>query len=916
MAFLPTTKTAPVTLIKSAPLQDEQKYPLLLTKFTPPRPPEIGLSRERLLKRLAPAETTALTLICAAAGSGKTTLLTQWYHECQRQNHAIAWLSLESSDNTPQRFSRYLLTALRPLYQGLSSIFDDIQEEEHPGDFLLFLTKLINQLHHCPHPLYLILDDYQNIHHPDIHQGVDYLLNHAPGCLHLLISSRYRPPIGLGRLQIAEQLIEIDDNELRFTADEATHYFSSALSTPLHKWDIQQVLTATEGWIAGMKIATLPLYPHSGTGRLVRNINSGSRILTRYLEEIVFSPLPADVHVFLMQTSILTRLHPTLCNAVTGKNNGAEMLAWIEQNNLFLSALDENRTWFRYQPLMRDALIRRLQQSAPDIIHQLHERAGHWFAAQQQWAEAIRHGLASGQAAPLHAEASAQSLAEEGDIETMVRWMHSLPAHLDSSRVELQLNLAWALAHRFHFNQARQLLDAIENKLTDSREYLQHSTHVKLRVVRGICEAFAGNIPGSIEIVEPLLQEIPCGDIWVDGLVCNILSYCHLAALRPQQALDVQRRIVGNREDNRNLFVKVYRTFVVAQGHFRQADLQRAQQLASQALEDAEPCPGANTSSGATLAPLLAAIAWEQGKTEKIDELLRSRLQMIDNFAPAEGLSDCYISLARQAVLKGQISEAESWLDHAEQLATQREWSGALAPLLAERVRLSLQSGNIAKAHQLLNPLQELTRQYNSTKNRRMVWYHDLSRSRLLLANNQPRAAVEYLSALMTEQELCGEWLSALHSRLLLTTALWRMGETDRAINVCKPALQQILSQNLLRSLMDADAELLLVINYLRKQQDSDNEFSHVIDPLWSILRVTKTGFEKVDTPASYLKLTEREQQILQLIAEGYPNKTIARTMGISAETVKWHLKHLYEKLEASNRTQAVNQARKWHLLS
>lgn len=916
MACLPTTKKPSVMLMKSEPLQGVQKYPLLVTKFSPPRLPEIVLTRSRLQQRLQGAETRCLTLVCAAAGSGKTTLLSQWYQEQKQKNQSIAWLSLESNDNSLGLFSRYILTALLPFYPRLNSGFEHYLEAGSSEDFLLFITELINQLHHCPYPLYLVLDDYQNIDNPAIHQGVAYLLHHAPASLHLVISSRSRPPIALGRLQIQEQLIEIDDNELRFTSNEAASYFSQTLSTPLDKWDIQRIMTATEGWIAGMKIAVLSLASHSGTERLMRDINTRSGHLTRYLEEIIFSSLPSEVNLFLMQTSILSRLHPTLCNAVTGKDNGAEMLAWIEQNNLFISSEGDSGAEFRYQPFMRAALVRRLEQHTPATVHQLHERAGNWFATQQQWAEAIRHALASGQPAPLHAEASAQSLAEEGDIETMVRWIHAFPANLAISRIELQLNLAWALAHRFHFNQARQLLDAIESRLTGSEALLAHSTRVKLRVVRGICEAFAGNIADSIKIVEPLLQQIPCGDIWVDGLVCNILSYCHLATLRSQQALDVHRRIAGNREENRNLFVKVYRTFVVAQGHFRQANLRQAQQLAQQALQDAEPHLGVNTSSGATLAPLLAAIAWEKGETEHIDELLRPRLQMIDSFAPPEGLSDCYITLARLARLKGQISEAESWLTHAEQLAFGREWSGALAPLLAERIKLSLQTDNIAQARLLLERLQQLTQQHHSTKNRLIAWYFAISRGRLLLADNQPLAAAELLFALVAEQEQYGEWLSAIHSRLLLTIALWRSNDIERAAAVCKPLLRPMLAQQLLRNGLDIGPELFQVINYLRKQQDANHELSHVIHSLCSRLTPDKIDSVNQLTPAPRLKLTEKEQQILRLVAEGHTNKIIARIMHISTETVKWHLKHLYEKLAANNRTQAVNQARKWRLLA
>lgn len=914
MTFLPTVKKASVTLINNEPLRFAYHYPLLLTKFIPPRSPERLLQRDRLLQRLNHAENVSLTLVCAAIGSGKTTLLTQWYRESQQRGDAVAWLSLENSENSPQLFSRYLLEALRPLYQGASSSLEHYLKEEQPADFSLFLAALINQLHHCSYPLYLILDDYQNIDNPDIHRGVAYLLNHAPASLHLVISSRSRPPIVLSQLQVQEQLIEISDDELRFTLDEATHYFTHAPMS-LHKRDIQRLVTTTEGWIAGMKIATLPSPSSSPSVQLIRDINTRSRALTRYLEEIIFSPLPKEVCAFLMQTSILNRLHPTLCNAVTGETNGVEMLAWIEQHNLFLSSLDEGGTWFRYHPLMRDALHSRLQRSHPSHVYQLHERAGNWFATQQLWAEAIRHALASGQPVPLHAEVSAQSLAEEGDIETMVRWIHSLPANLSPSHIELQLNLAWALAHRFHFNEARQLLDSIESQVSKNKTQLLRSTWVKLRVVRGICEAFADNIFGSIEIVEPLLGEIPCGDIWVDGLICNILSYCHLAALRPQQALDVQQHIIGNREENRNLFVKVYRTFVVAQGHFRQGDLRAAQQLANQALQSAEPSLGDNSSSGATLAPLLAAIDWEFGHLEPIEGLLRFRLQMIDSFAPPEGLSHCYIILSRLAVLNNQPSEAESLLTHAEQLAGQRGWSGTLAPLLAERIALCIQSGDIAKARRILIPLQELALQ-QTEKNRLITWYLGLSQSRLMLVENQPLAAVACLSPLVGEQEQCGEWFFAVHSRLLLTVALWQAGDNLQAITVCKPALQRVLQQNLLRSLLDAAPGLLSVLHSLHKQHEPDGELPQMMTQLWSLIATSGIGAKETDADISPLKLTEREQQTLQLIAEGHSNKSIARTLGISAETVKWHLKHLYEKLQASNRTQAVNQARKWCLLN
>ena len=916
MVFLPTPKDRSVTLVKNEFSPITQNSPLLLSKFIPPRLPEVLSERKRLLQHLNDAEAASLTLVCAAAGFGKTTLLTQWYRQRQYQGDAIAWLSLEESDNSPSLFACYLLDAIRPLYQGWNKTVKPPLTGNLGDDLSFLLTELINQLHHCPHSVYLILDDYQNIHHPDIHQGVCYLLNHAPASLHIIISSRCRPKFELSRLQMQEQLVEIYDDELRFNFAEAQQYLSHAMTTTLQRWDIQRLVATTEGWITGIKIATLARVQNPDTHSLIRELNVHSHALTRYLEEVIFSPLPAEVFRFLMQTSILNRLHPALCNVVTGQNNGAEMLAWIEQHNLFLSSLDESGTWFRYHPLIRDALSSRLQQSCQSYINQLHERASHWFAAEQQWSEAMRHALAAGKPIALDAELSAQSLAEEGDIETMVRWRHHLPTHLGDSQIDLQLNLAWALAHHFRFNDAHQLLNTIEAWVAEKGKMLPHYTWVKLRVIRGICEALADNIPGSIAIVEPLLEEIPCGDIWVDGLVCNILSFCHLAALRPQQALDVQLYVAGSGEESRNLFVNVYRTFVVAQGHLRQGNLQEAQYLASQTLHDAEPYSGANTSSGATLAPILAAIAWELGETAPVDDLLRPRLKMIDDFAPPEGLSRCYIVLARQALLRGEIQDAEALLIHAEQLATQRGWLGALAPLLAERITFSLKSGNRGKAQRLLHQLQQLARQNRYSKNRLINGYITLSQSRFMLDEGEYLAAAELLYPLVNEQEHCGEWLSVVYSRLLLAIALWRAGQSDLAAAACKPALQWALQQNLLRCLLDTGPELFLLLNYLRGQQPPQDAFTHTISKLKSLLAVTETN-----TPASHAenspsKLTEREQQALYLIAEGYPNKSIARSLGISAETVKWHLKHLYEKLEANNRTQAVSQARKLKLLN
>ncbi|VUS86770.1 LuxR C-terminal-related transcriptional regulator [Klebsiella spallanzanii] len=906
MAFLSSQDDSLAAFVEQEPFRFTRALPLIATRFTPPRSPETLLARERLLQRLDDATSRRLTLVCAPAGFGKTTLLAQWYRHRHRQGDALAWLSLDEDDSAPLLFMRYLQEALRPLWQGWSSSFLHALEGELPADITLFLAELVNQLNQCPHPLYLILDDYQCITDPAIQRGMSWLLNHAPSSLHLIIGSRNQPPLALSRLQMQDQLLEVYDQELRFNPGEASAYFSGA--SGLNPQAIPRLIALTDGWVAGMKMAALSAEIPTATG-----LSASSRSISRYLEEVIFAPLPPEVFDFLLHTSMLNRLHPALCDAVSGKSNASEMLGWIERHNLFLSVLDESGVWFRYHPLMRDALLHRLQHSSEIDIRQLHDRASGWFASQQLWAEAIRHALAAGKSATKDAEAGAQSLAEEGDIDTLVRWIRYLPDNLDPSRIELQLNLAWALAHRFRFSDARQLLDAIEVQAAVRPDVLVHSSRVKLQVVRAICEAFADNISRSIAIVEPLLHEVPCGDVWVDGLVCNILSYCHLADSRPQQALDVQQRVAGMSVANRNLFVEVYRAFVMAQGYLRQGNLAEAERQASRALRYAQQHTGVNSSSGATLAPILAEIAWEKGDVEQVQSLLAPRLEMIDNFCPPDGLSRCYIVLARQAREAGEREKAESLLLHAEGLAAQRGWLRAQAPLLVERLAMSLIAGDRSTAEALLCRLQGL----NQTQQQDAVGgYIALSQGRLLYASGEPLAAARLLDKLASIREHNGEWLFAVRLRLMQAVALWRGGSREQAMDICRPALSRALHQGLWRSLVEGREEMVSLLCEMLKRSPADDALAADISTLLSRFSAAGVVIDSRHPQPPGLRLTEREQQTLRLIADGYSNKGVARELGISAETVKWHLKQLYEKLQVKGRIQAVNQAREWHLLS
>ncbi len=895
--------------------------PLILTKFVPPRSAIQLLERPRLLQLLNPVQRCRLGIVCAGAGFGKTTLLAQWHQHMVAQGERIAWLSLDEDDDDVWQFIPYLLQALRPLYADWDVDFWRDMEEQKLSSSEQLLAGLINQLHYCPHDLYLIIDDFHVINDRGVYEALGYLIRHAPAALHLIIGSRFHPSLSLGQLQAQDQLVEIYDRDLQFSLEETQNYFSRTVAVPLSSQHAQRLQSATEGWIAGMKIASLSAELQNDPEHLLRNIHGGTRSIARYLKEVVLDPLPAEVLDFLVKTSFLSRLNAELCHAVTGRDDSKAMLAWIERHNLFLSALDEQGYWFRYHPLLQENLRTMLQQSNDIDRKQLHELASHWFVEQRLWSEAVRHALRAGK--PVHSPgqdgASAQSLAEEGDIDTLISWMHHLPASTDPSRIDLQINLAWALAHYFHFDESRQLLDNLDQMVVNHRDDLTRSTWCKLRVVRAICEAFAENIPESLAIVQPLLAEVPCGDTWVDGLICNILSYCHVVNQCYTEALEVQQHMPSPESPLDNLFVSVYRAFIIAQCHLCQGDLEKAGWYAEKTLRQAECYTGTQSTSGATLAPLLAEIAYECKSRDSLDHLLADRLELIDRFSPPDALSRCYIYLARQALDDNMPYEAERLLEHAQRLAVSRGWQRLQAMLLAEQVRVRLQRGDFTGAEQLQRQLAQMVANFRIDAGhpcqRAIVRYASLSRSRLLLARGQAPQAGILLAEMVSDQESRGDGLSAARLRTLWSLALWNSGKTAAACTTFQPVLQLAEQQHLKGIFLEAGDALQPLLACMNESSSACKEegtgHGHWVDKSDP---GGGTPFNRGGLDING-ELSERELQVLHLIAEGQMNKEIARSLDISVETVKWHIKNIYAKLRVNSRTQAMSRALEMKLL-
>ncbi len=437
--------------------------PLLATKLHIPRPPSQLVRRSHLIERLQQTVERQLTLVAAPAGFGKTTLLSTWLQEAPV---STAWVSLDSEDDDPTRFWSYTLTALDAVHLGLGAIGLPLLQSSQPPPLEIILTAIINSLATLSGDVVLVFDDYHVINAQSIHASVTFLLDHLPARLHLVIATRADPPLPLARLRTRGQLVEIRSTDLRFTREEATSFLNQTSGMEFSTEDITALETRTEGWIAGLQLAALSLQGRKDIANFMQAFTGSHRFVVDYLTQEVLTRQPAEVQSFLLQTAILERLCGSLCEAVTGEPAGQAMLERLEEANLFLLPLDDERQWYRYHQLFAEMLRQRLQRMHPDRVAQLHQRASAWYAQHELIGEAIHHALAAAdfaQAARL-VEQAFNSLVRRGEIATLQRWVAALPDELVRSRVEVAVLQGWLLFVSGKHEAAEQHLQDIERR--------------------------------------------------------------------------------------------------------------------------------------------------------------------------------------------------------------------------------------------------------------------------------------------------------------------------------------------------------------------------------------------------------------------------------------------------------------------
>src|SRR5947208_3156383 len=450
---------------------------LLVTKFTIPPVRALLLQRSHLLTILDQSRSFPLTLLSASAGFGKTTLLSAWANQSTSQ---VAWLSLDDQDNDPTRFWAYVIAALRHSGYRLSTVGEAalaMLQSPQPPLLTGALTSLINELAALRQEIALILDDYHLISEQTIHESLQFLLDHLPPCLHLLLASRGDPPLALSRLRARGQVVEIRDTDLRLSDEEAASFLTRVMGLILSEEDISRLETRTEGWIAGLQLAALSMRRHTDASAFIQAFTGSHRFILDYVQEEILEPLPQMQQRFLLHTSVLDQMNADVCQALTGEPASQQMLEELERANLFLVPLDEERRWYRFHTLFREVLLARLQARQPEQISHLHREAALWYQQQGWLHEAIPHALATQDfffVAEL-LEGCVERLYLQGELQTLLAWIKLLPQEVLRGHPRLATSYILAFHLMFPFSPQQQEERAYLRQLQEGVELLLQS---------------------------------------------------------------------------------------------------------------------------------------------------------------------------------------------------------------------------------------------------------------------------------------------------------------------------------------------------------------------------------------------------------------------------------------------------------
>jgi len=897
--------------------------PLIRTKLHRPSMAVAQVRRQHLLDRLDAGLDRHLTVVSAPAGYGKSNLVSHWLEDCDLPT---AWFSMDETDNDIHLFLTYFLAAVQTIHPHVGEDIQIMLKAIQLPPLPALTARMINELAEIDETFVLVIDDFHLVRNKSIHELFDELLKHPPHAMHLTLVSRIDPPLSLAKLRAKGQMTEVRASDLRFTQAEAAEFLSQMVGDTLKDSTITTFTTKTEGWITGLHLAALSLRGSEGLDSVVADLPANNRFVVEYLVEEILSQQDPEMQACLLKTSILNRFCAPLCNAVCASDGDSgdceksdhEFLQQVEQANLFVIPLDNERKWFRYHHLFQSLLKRSLEKRLePKRVKQLHTVASRWLSENGFTEEALQHAIESGdmEAAADLVYRRRHEIMNSEQWSRLDAWLAMLPAEVIEKKPGFALLKAWVSEVRMRPEEIGIILKQVEpHFISEPEDDVEDwkALRAEFYSLSAFDAYLRSDTESSINLANEALNELVQEAEHARALALCMASWGHQISGNLSSAHDV----IHKAQQAYSLKGTTYHTkmhLILAMVHWMAADLLALRQVGIQILEI---CEEADLPESRSVAQhFLGALLYLRNELEEADVYLG---EVHKHYFKSTILNAAHNSFVLALSLQGQgrSDEALEMVESSIKKALESGSNDFLHLAEALQAEVFLRQGQIAKAQPWAENFE--VRPFHPGYR---FYIPQFTYVKALLARNIPTSHQEAEDLLC---ELHDYYASAHNTKCLIDVLVLQavlydgLGKESRAYEKLSEALSLSEPGELIRPFLDLGHQMH---DLLKRFAEEGGVQKFALQVLGAFANEKSSNDRDADElengqPPSASDqplpepLTHREIEILRVLSKGLSNQAIAERLFISPETVKRHLYNIFQKLDAKNRQQAIVKAR------
>ena len=853
-----------------------------------------------------------LILVSAPAGYGKTTLLAEW---ARASRWPVAWLTVSGETGEAdhvERFMRYLLAAWEIVQPEITQTPLGVLLQSQAPDIQAVLAAFLNAGEQAPNPVVFVLDDYHLVTSPAIYEAVTFLLDHLPPKLHFVLASRSEPPLPLARYRARGQLLELRADELRFTREESEAFLTKVVALPLAPNDIDALQAGTEGWIAGLQLASLALQRRPPGAETLPLVSGRQRFIADFLAEDVLHHLPPEQQRFLLRTSILHRLCGPLCDAVTEGTDGQAMLEALARENLFIEPLDDRRVWRRYHPLFADFLQDELRRRHPDEVAGLHRRAARWYLEHDLPEQAFRHAVAAEDAGLVMqiGEHYFEIKLLSGDYAVLKQWLDALPAEWTTDYPLIGLMRAGLYLFTGDLDAGARCLDELERTLTPGRGEATRQHRAQVIAVRCAVACFENDLPQAETYADQALRELAEEDHTFRSAIYHALGDTYRRNGRWEEARACYFQALDLVHEPAYRIRSAHVFGALADLELQQGRLRNSAAYWRKSLAIIQ----APETSGSFPLPLtgwvyirMSEVLYEWNDLAEAGDHLSRGLERAELGGDVRAMIAGYLLAGRLRLAEGAVASAGECLERARPLVEHApfpDWTSRFDRL---QVEVWLAQDRLRAA-----VVQADAWLHGAVEGRQDDEIVRLAAARVLIVRGDMASTGQALALLddLLQSNRAGRKGMEIEALALKAMAGERRGDHAGAMTSLERALRLAEPEGYARLFADLGLPMIRLLQAARARNVMPEYVETLLAACSADMAIATRGERTLPEP-----LTAREQEILRLVAAGLTNSEIAQRLVVSPETVKKHASSIYAKLGVRTRAEAGARARELDLL-